>query len=259
MVGDEAKLKGNDVVYAPTINLCARRLGAGVREPRRGPFLTARMGGVDPRRPGQGVIANVKHFAVNNQEGAERADGTVAGSRYKVDARVDERTLVELYLPQFEAAVKEGHAGSVMCSTTASTARTRARAGGSLRRCCANAGLPGLRPGRLRRPKHVGSGLRAGLDFEPFPFVDFDGGEVYAPAAVQAALDAHRTTQAAVDRAVRNPLRTLFAYGFFDRAPTSTTSRASTAPRTPRRAAWPKPAPCCCRTSAARSRSTRSG
>jgi beta-glucosidase len=66
--------------------------------------------------------------------------------------------------------------------------------------------------------KRIGSGLLAGLDFEPFPFVDFDEGENYTPAAVQAALAAHRTTQARVDRAVGNLLRTLFAYGFFDRA-----------------------------------------
>ena len=65
--------------------------------------------------------------------------------------------------------------------------------------------------------KHVGSGLRAGLDFEPFPFLDFDGGEIFTPAAVQAALAGGRTTQAAVDRAVGRLLRTLFAYRFFDR------------------------------------------
>ncbi len=65
--------------------------------------------------------------------------------------------------------------------------------------------------------KRIGSGLRAGLDFEPFPFVDFDGGENYTPVQVEAALRDGRTDQALVDRAVRNVLRTLFAYGFFDR------------------------------------------
>ena len=64
----------------------------------------------------------------------------------------------------------------------------------------------------------MGTGLAAGLDFEPWPFVDSDGGENLTPAKVNAALAAGRTTQAAVDRAVRNLMRTLFAYGYFDRA-----------------------------------------
>jgi beta-glucosidase len=65
--------------------------------------------------------------------------------------------------------------------------------------------------------KHIGSGLLAGLDFEPFPYVDFDGGENYRPGLVAAAIAAHRTTQARVDAAVHHVLRTLFAYRFFDR------------------------------------------
>ena len=221
LVGNEAKLKGNDVVYAPTVNLLRTPLwGRAFESLGEDPFLTARMG-VEWIRgaQAQGVIANVKHFAVNNQEGVERADGTVAGSRYKVDARVDERTLFEMYLSQFEAAVKEGHAGSVMCSYN--------RLNGP--HACENRwlltdvlrkrwGFRGFVVADYGASKHVGSGLRAGLDFEPFPYIDYDGGEVYTPAAVQAALDARRTTQAAVDRAVRNLLRTLFAYRFFDRA-----------------------------------------
>ena len=64
------------------------------------------------------MIANVKHFAANNQEGdgaagarrrrpASRSARRRQGNRMTVDAIVDERTLREIYLPQFEAAVKE--------------------------------------------------------------------------------------------------------------------------------------------------------
>jgi len=221
LVGEEAKLKGNDVVYAPTINLLRTPLwGRAFESLGEDPYLTARLG-VEWIRGAQarGVIANVKHFAVNNQEGVERADGTLAGSRYKVDARVDERTLAELYLSQFEAAVKEGRAGSVMCSYNRlngpHTCESRWLLDQVLRK---RWGFHGFVLADYGASKHVGSGLRAGLDFEPFPFVDFDGGEVYTPAAVQAALAAGRTTQAAVDRAVARLLRTLFAYRFFDRA-----------------------------------------
>jgi beta-glucosidase len=52
------------------------------------------------------VVATLKHYAVNNQE-TER--GTVS-------AEVDERALREIYLPAFEAGIKEGRAGAVMCA-----------------------------------------------------------------------------------------------------------------------------------------------
>jgi beta-glucosidase len=54
----------------------------------------------------QGVIATVKHYAANSQE----------YNRHNVDSEVDERTLRELYLPAFEAAVIKGHVDAVMDS-----------------------------------------------------------------------------------------------------------------------------------------------
>ena len=65
--------------------------------------------------------------------------------------------------------------------------------------------------------KRVGTGLRAGLDYEPFPVVDFDRGENYTPEDVNAALAAGSVSQGLVDAAVRRMMRTLFATGFFDR------------------------------------------
>jgi len=54
----------------------------------------------------QGVIATVKHYAVNNQE----------YNRHNVSSDIDERTLREIYLPAFEAAVTQGHVDAVMNS-----------------------------------------------------------------------------------------------------------------------------------------------
>jgi beta-glucosidase len=53
-----------------------------------------------------GVLANVKHFVANDQE-TDR--GTINGI-------VSERTLREVYLLPFEAAVREGRTASVMCA-----------------------------------------------------------------------------------------------------------------------------------------------
>lgn len=54
----------------------------------------------------EGIGTSLKHFAVNNQE----------YHRLTVDARVDERTLHEIYLAAFEATVQNSQPWSVMCS-----------------------------------------------------------------------------------------------------------------------------------------------
>jgi len=53
-----------------------------------------------------GIIAEVKHYAANNQE----------ANRFTIDEQIADRTLHEIYLPQFHAAVTQGKAGSVMCA-----------------------------------------------------------------------------------------------------------------------------------------------
>jgi beta-glucosidase len=60
----------------------------------------------------QGVIGEVKHYCCNNQEGQL---GLVGEKDYS-SSDLDERTLREIYLPAFEAAVKEAHVGTVMCA-----------------------------------------------------------------------------------------------------------------------------------------------
>ena len=108
LVGNEAKLKGNDLVYAPTVNILRTPLwGRAFESMGEDPFLTSSLA-VDYIRglQSEGVIGDVKHFAANNQEG--NAQG---GSRFNVSAQIDERTLREIYLPAFEAAVKPGALG----------------------------------------------------------------------------------------------------------------------------------------------------
>ena len=79
------------------------------------PFLTGRMGvayvqglqGDDPHY--LKVAATVKHFAVDNVE----------TNRERLSAEVDERSLMEYWLPHWKAAIMEGHAQSVMASYNA--------------------------------------------------------------------------------------------------------------------------------------------
>jgi beta-glucosidase len=52
----------------------------------------------------QGVWACAKHYVCNDQE----------ANRTNINTIIDERTLREIYLPPFEAAVKQGHTATVM-------------------------------------------------------------------------------------------------------------------------------------------------
>jgi beta-glucosidase len=220
-VAVEARLKGNDVVYAPTVNILRTPLwGRAFESYGEDPYLTARTGVAWIRAAQRrGVIANVKHFAVNNQEGAPAADGTVAGSRYSVDARVDDRTLREIYLPQFEAAVKQARVGSVMCSYNRLNGPHACDSGTLLTRILRREwGFRGFVLADYGASKQIGTALRAGLDFEPWPVGARDGGQVLRADTVRAALAAGEVDQATIDAAVRRLLRGLFAFGFFDRA-----------------------------------------
>ena len=260
MIGDEAKHKGNDVVFAPTVNIMRTPLGGRTFESYgEDPFLMTRLG-VEWLRgaQAQGVIGNVKHYAVNNQEGVGAgAPGApvgagVVGNRLTVDARVDERTLREIYLPHFEAAVKEANVGSVMCSYN--------RINGPF--ACQN---PRMLDQILRREwgfkgyvladygaaKDTRESLLAGLDFDPFPAI------AYSPALVNAALAGGVPESVLSTTRVTKILRTLFAYGFFDRAAHVDNPARSTARATPSaRQRIARAGTCCSRTSAMRCRWT---
>jgi beta-glucosidase len=219
-VGNEVKLKGNDVVFAPTVNIMRTPLGGRTFEAYgEDPFVQSRMavGWIDGAQS-EGVIANVKHFAANNQEGqgvstpGAPIGAGVQGSRLTVNAVVDERTLREVYLSQFEAAVKEANVGSVMCSYN--------RLNGQY--ACENKhlltdvlkgewGFKGYVLADYGAAKNTADSLRNGLDFDPWP------GFAYSPTAVNTALAAGGAPESSVDVHVRLILRTLFAYGFFDR------------------------------------------
>ncbi len=106
VMGQDARARGVHFVLGPGVNIYRAPMnGRNFEYLGEDPFLASRM--VVPLIQGiqsQGVIATVKHFAVNNQE----------YDRMKISSDLDERTLREIYLPAFEAAVREGKVGAVM-------------------------------------------------------------------------------------------------------------------------------------------------
>jgi beta-glucosidase len=105
-IGQETKALGRDMILGPTVNINRVPLwGRNFEGYGEDPYLSGRLGVAYIRGvQSEGVIPSVKHFAANNEE----------FERHRVDAHVDERTLHEIYLPAFKAAVEEGHAWTVM-------------------------------------------------------------------------------------------------------------------------------------------------
>jgi beta-glucosidase len=105
-IGQEVKALGRDMILGPTVNINRTPLwGRNFEGYGEDPYLTSRLAvayikGVQE----EGVIATVKHFAANNQE----------FERHRIDARVNERALNEIYFPAFKAAVQEAGVWSVM-------------------------------------------------------------------------------------------------------------------------------------------------
>lgn len=107
-IAEETRGMGCDIILGPCVNI--------VREPRAGrnfeaysedPFLAGKtavafINGVQSQKIG----TSLKHYAANNYE-IERG---------RASSNVDERTLREIYLTQFEMAVKEAQPWTVMCS-----------------------------------------------------------------------------------------------------------------------------------------------
>jgi len=222
VVGDEVKKKGNDIVYAPAMNMQRVPLNGRTFEYfGEDPFLSARIAvGWTKGVQSTGIIANAKHFAVNNQEGVPapvQPPGSplgvpYQGNRMTVDARVDERTLREIYLPQFEAAVREGGAGSIMCSYPRINGQYACENGHLLEDILKGEwNFDGFVLTDYGAGKNTIASLNNGLDLDIWPTI------VYQAPLVNAALATSLASQTQVDEHVRRQLRTLFKFGFFDR------------------------------------------
>jgi beta-glucosidase len=107
-LGKDARARGVHFLLGPGVNIARTPLaGRNFEYFSEDPFLNASLAvayieGVQS----QGVIATVKHYALNNQE----------YNRHNVSSDADERTMREIYLPAFEAAVTEAHVDAVMNS-----------------------------------------------------------------------------------------------------------------------------------------------
>src|SRR5580658_664059 len=107
-IGRDARSRGASYLLGPGVNIYRSPLnGRNYEYFGEDPFLAGETAvGYIMGVQSEGVSATVKHFAANNSE----------YFRFTSDSVVSERALREIYLPAFEAAVKEAHVGSIMDS-----------------------------------------------------------------------------------------------------------------------------------------------
>src|SRR5438128_1071228 len=214
VVGQEVRHRGFDGDFGPTVNIMRTPLGGRTFEAYgEDPFLSAQttVGWIDGLQA-QGVMADVKHFAANNQEGQVGVSPIFGayGGRPFVNVHVDARALHEIELAAFEAAVIQAHSATVMCSYNLLEEKY----------ACAN---PPLLTGILRGQwgfdgfvvsdflacHETEADLNAGLNFDI-------GNSCYTAPQVELALADGSVTQATFEARVFEILRKLFAFGFFD-------------------------------------------
>ena len=107
-IGRDARAKGVNFLLGPGVNIYRAPLnGRNFEYFGEDPYLASQIAvGYIEGVQSEGVSATIKHFVANNSE----------YSRHTLDEAIDERTLREIYLPEFEAAVKQAHVGAVMDS-----------------------------------------------------------------------------------------------------------------------------------------------
>lgn len=218
VIANEVRFKGNDLLHGPTVDVIRMPLwGRAFESYGEDPLLNSRLAvqwivGAQS----QGVIANVKHFAAYTQEGQIGLPPVTAllGGRQLVNAVVDERTLRELYLPPFEAAVREAEVGSVMCAyhalNGAPTCASELLLDQILRREWGFDGFV-VSDYYFAVKDTIASALN-GLEIE-MPI-----GTFYAPLLLELQVRTGLIPQQTIADRAGNILRTLFRFGFFDRA-----------------------------------------
>jgi beta-glucosidase len=208
LIGSETRALAHNVSEGPDINMArVPRNGRTFEGMGEDPVLAGALAAADIRGIQEnGTIAEVKHYAANNQE----------TDRHAVDEHIDERTLNEIYLPHFEQAVTEGHAGSVMCAypkiNGVFTCENPALLQDKLRD---DWGFKGFVQSDWGAAHSTVGSANAGMNLE---MID---GTWYGEKMKQAVL-AGQVSEQRVDELLLPRFRTMFAFGQFDHPPVLT-------------------------------------
>ncbi|MEU6259713.1 glycoside hydrolase family 3 C-terminal domain-containing protein [Streptomyces sp. NPDC047043] len=205
LMGLKAREIGVHVLLAPTVNLHRSPLGGRHFECySEDPHLTARVTvGFIRGVQSTGVAATVKHFVGNDSE----------TQRMTYDARIDEKTLREVYLPPFEAAVREADVWAVMAAYNSVNGTTMTENGRLLTEVLKQEwGFDGVVVSDWQAARTTEASAVAGLDLV-MPGPDGPWGDALIAAVEQGAVP-----PAVIDDKVRRILRLAARVGALDEA-----------------------------------------
>ncbi len=208
-LGAEAAGKGFNLLFAPTVNILRTpRWGRAAETLGEDPFLAGRIVAAEIQgMQNQHVIAQVKHFAANNQE-IQRTGNPFGVPLLSpaVNVLVSERALQEIYYPAFKAAVQEGGAASVMCSYPQINGLYACQNPATLGALKHDWGFTGfVGPDAILAVRDTLAAINAGVD-------NFQLGGVGLPP-VQVL---HQVAMERLDDMVRRILSAMFSVGLFD-------------------------------------------
>ena len=202
-LGRDSKARGVHILLGPGMNILRSPLcGRNFEYFTEDPYLNSRMAvqyvkGLQD----QNVAATLKHYAANNQE----------WDRNNVSSDIDERTLHEIYLPAFKAAIQEAGAAAVMDSynpVNGEHATQNAYLNNTVLRDMW--GFDGIVMSDWSATYDAVAAANGGLDLE-MPRAKWMNREPLIPAVRDG-----RVSESTIDEKVRRILRIIFRFGFFD-------------------------------------------
>ncbi len=202
-LGRDSRARAVHVLLGPGVNILrAPMCGRNFEYFTEDPYLNAEtacayVSGLQE----QGVVATLKHYAANNQE----------WDRNNVSSDIDERTLHEIYLPVFKAAIQKAKAGSVMDSYNPVNG-VHATQNGYLNNTVLRDmwGFDGVVMSDWSATYDGVEAANGGLDLE-MPRAKCMNRDVLIPAIKDG-----RVSESTINDKVRRILRMIFANGFFE-------------------------------------------
>ena len=202
-IGQDARARGVYFMLGPGVNIYRAPLnGRNFEYFGEDPFLSARTAvAYITGMQSQGVSATIKHFMGNNSE----------FDRHNTDSIIDERTMREIYLPVFEAAVKEAHVGAIMDSYNLTNGQHMTQ-NGPLNNDLVKKewGFSGIIMSDWDATYDAVAAANGGLDLE------MPSGKFMNRQSLLPAIKAGTVREATIDDKVRRILRTAIQFGWLD-------------------------------------------
>jgi beta-glucosidase len=204
MIGKDARARGVHFLLGPGVNIYRTPMcGRNFEYFGEDPFLASRIAvGYIKGVQAQGVSATVKHFMGNNSE----------YNRHHASSDIDERTMREIYLPTFEAAVREAKVGAIMNSYNLVNG-VHATQNDFLNNQIAKKGwgFDGILMSDWNATYDAVAAANGGLDLE------MPSGKFMNRQNLDAAIKEGKVSVATIDDKVLRILRTAIRFGWLDR------------------------------------------